>query len=343
MIKDIEIVDLRYNPLDMISVESLLKKLINIPSISGSEDNLANYIFDLLEQNNFKVQKNWIDKKRFNIIAQIGNPKIYLSAHMDTVSPFIKFSEDYKYIYGRGSCDTKASIASMVIAGINAKNKGLNNFGLIFTNGEENNFDGIKSLIKSKIEIPYIIIGEPTSCRPVNGHFGILNIKIIANGKAAHTSNPKKGINAINLLIKAIEKINQLPIHLDTPVSLVQINGGVADNIVPETANAIFGLRPSPNDKNNYQKIFNSTLKQENIKIEVLMDVPPVNFSIPKELDFLGKGQTVKYFTELSFCKNGIVLGPGDIKYAHGPNEKILKSELPKAVKIYQKILKKYC
>jgi len=327
----------------MILVETLLKDLINTSSISGNEININNYIFDLLQQNGFKVQKNWVDKKRFNIIATVGEPKIYLSAHMDTVSPFIKFSEDKKYIYGRGSCDTKSSIASMVMAGINAKNKGLSNFGLIFTVGEETNFDGIKTLIKSKIKIPFIIIGEPTSCRPINGHFGILNIKITAHGKAAHTSNPKKGINAIDLLIKAIEKINQIPIHFETPISLVTIDGGVADNIVPETANAIFGLRPSPNDKKNYLKIFSSAINQKNIKTEILINVPPVNFSIPKELDFLGKGQTVKYFTELSFCKNGLVLGPGDIKYAHGPNEKILKTELSKAVGIYEKILKKYC
>jgi len=326
----------------MISVESLLKDLINFPSISGSEDAIANYILGLLKQNNFKVQKNWVDKKRFNIIAQVGTPKIYLSAHMDTVSPFIKFSEDKKYIYGRGSCDTKASVASMIVAGINSKNNGINNFGLIFTNGEETNFDGIKSLIKSKMEIPFIVIGEPTSCCPINGHFGILNIKITSHGKAAHTSNPQNGVNAIDLLIKAVEKINKVPVHPETPISLVQIDGGVADNIIPETANAIFGLRPSPNDKNNYQKIFNSAINQKNVKTEVLINVPPINFSIPKELDFLGQGQTVKYFTELSFCNNGIVLGPGDIKYAHGPDEKILKSELSKAVDIYVQILKKY-
>ena len=286
-----------------------------------------------------KFKKIGVDKKRFNIIASIGNPKIYLSAHMDTVSPFIKFSQDSKYIYGCGSCDTKASIATMIISGIKAKNNGINNFGLIFTNGEENNFDGIKSLIKSKIKIPFIVIGEPTSCLPINGHFGILNIKVTATGKAAHTSDPKKGINAINLLIKAIEKINQISINSETPFSLVQIDGGSADNIVPSSASAVFGFRPSPNDKNNYQKIFNSVINQKNIKTEILITVPSVNFPIPKELEFLGKGQTVKYFTELSFCQNGIVLGPGNIKYAHGPDEKILKSELSKAVDIYCQIL----
>lgn len=324
----------------MISVKNLLKELINIPSLSGNETAVANYIFNLLQENNFKVKKNWIDKKRFNIIVQIGQPKIYLSAHMDTVSPFIKFSEDEKYIYGRGSCDTKASIASMIIAGINAKNEGINNFGLIFTNGEETNFDGIKSLINSGIEIPFIVVGEPSSCQPINGHFGILNIKITATGKAAHTSNPQKGINAIDLLIKAIEKINQISIHPETPFSLVKINGGIADNIVPETASAIFGFRPSPNDKTNYLDLFNSVLDSKNLKTEVLISVPSIYHPIPKELVFLGAGQTVKYFTELSFCNNGIVLGPGDIQHAHGSDEKILKSELSKVINTYVQILK---
>ncbi|MCW1949091.1 MAG: M20/M25/M40 family metallo-hydrolase [Candidatus Shapirobacteria bacterium] len=327
----------------MILTEDLLKDLISIPSTSGNEIAVAEYIFHFLQQNNFTVEKNWIDEKRFNIIAKVGQPKIYLSAHMDTVSPFIKFSQDQEYIYGRGSCDTKASIASMLIAGINAKNQGLNNFGLIFTNGEESNFDGIKALIKSKTNIPYIIIGEPTSCCPINGHFGILNIKVTATGKAAHTSNPQKGVNAIDLLTDSIIKIKTISFHPETPVSLVKIDGGIADNIVPDTASAVFGLRPSPNDKNDYQKLFNSAINHQNIKIETLIAVPPINFPIPKELNFLGQGQTVKYFTELSFCQNGLVLGPGDIKYAHGPDEKLPKSELSKAVGIYQKIIQKYC
>lgn len=327
----------------MISVESLLKKIMDIPSISGNEDTIANYIFDLLQKNHFEVQKNWVDKKRFNVIASIGKPKIYLSAHMDTVSPFISFREDKKYIYGRGSCDTKGSIASMLVAGINAKKEGLNNFGLIFTNGEESNFDGIKTLTQSDIDLPYIIIGEPTSCLPVNGHFGILNIKVTATGKAAHSSRPNKGINAINLLITAIQKIQQISIHPETIINLVKINGGTADNIIPDAASAIFGLRLSPKDKNNYLKIFKSTLNNKNIKIEILMSVSSVHFSPPKYLNFLGKVKTEKYFTELSFCKNGIVFGPGDAKLAHSPGEKILKSELSKAVGIYKKILKESC
>jgi acetylornithine deacetylase/succinyl-diaminopimelate desuccinylase-like protein len=44
----------------------------------------------------------------------------------------------------------------------------------------------------------------------------------------------------------------------------------------------------------------------------------------------------------LSFYKKGVVLGPGDIQYAHGKEEKIEKKELSKAVSIYTKILKNF-
>jgi acetylornithine deacetylase len=327
----------------MISVEELLKKLITIPSVSGGEIEVGDYLFNLLQKQNFQVKKQFVDQNRFNLVANFGNPKVYFSAHMDTVAPFIDFNEDDNYIYGRGSCDTKASIASMIITAIKAKNNGMNNFGLTFTVGEETNFDGIKSLIKSNINIPFIVIGEPTSCNLVNGHYGILNIKLTSLGKAAHTSQPKKGINAIDLLIDAIRKIKSVSINPETPISLVKIEGGLADNIVPQNASAVYGLRPSPGDLNNYYDLFKSKLSQEkNIKIESLINVPPIHFTVPKELSFIGKGQTVKYFTELSFCPNGAVLGPGDIQFAHSPDERILKTELSKAVDIYYQILKNY-
>ncbi len=327
----------------MISVEELLKNLINIPSVSGNESSIGDYIFDLLKEKNFQVKKQFVDQNRFNLIVSFGNPKIYFSAHMDTVAPFFGFSEDTDYIYGRGSCDTKSSIASIIITAIKAKDSGFNDFGLIFTVGEENNFDGIKSLINSGLKIPFIVVGEPTSCSLVNGHYGILNIKLTAQGKSAHTSQPQKGINAIELLINAIKKIKSISIHSETPISLVKIEGGSADNIVPQNATAIFGLRPSPNDSNNYYDLFKSKLNQEkNIKIESLINVSPVHFNTPKEFYFIGEGQTVKYFTELSFCPNGVVLGPGDIQFAHSRDERILKSELSKAVDIYYQILKNY-
>lgn len=320
--------------------KTLLKELINIESISGNEIEIGNYIFDFLDKEGFNPEKKFVDKKRFNIVAKLGNPKIYLAAHMDTVMPYIKYSEDKTYIYGRGSCDTKASIATMITSAIEAKKQGVNNFGLIFTVGEETTLDGAKAIAKSKLKIPFVIVGEPTSLEIVNGHFGILIIDITAKGKAAHSSRPEKGINAIDKLISAISLIKAMPIYPDTLMSLVQINGGIADNIIPTEARAIFSFRISPNDTNNYfEKIKSITKSLVNVKAQ---EIRAIHCKVPGQLSFIKNIRTVKYLTELSFYKKGVVIGPGDIQYAHGLNEKISIAELSEAVKIYTKILENF-
>lgn len=322
-------------------VEKLLKDLISIPSISGNEKNLGEFIIKYLNDCGFSTTKYPVSEDRFNVVATCGEPKVYLSAHMDTVSPMIDYSENDTHIFGRGSCDTKASIASMLMAASNAKEEDVSNFGLIFTVGEEVDFAGVKSLMTSDLHIPFIVVGEPTSLEIVNGHYGILIIKVTSHGKAAHSSKPEMGINAIDLLIEEIAKIKSIPIFPETLMSVVIINGGVADNIIPDNASTIFSFRISPHDATNYFEKMKSIVSAET-EVTLVQEAPSVFCDIPRELSFIKTIKTVKYMTELSFYKNGVVLGPGDIKYAHGPDERLPKDELSKAVEIYNQILKNY-
>ncbi|MGD0523195.1 MAG: M20/M25/M40 family metallo-hydrolase, partial [Candidatus Microgenomates bacterium] len=113
----------------MTEIEKLLKDLILIPSPSGSEKVIGEFIFNLLEKQGFEVNKCPVSKDRFNVVAKLGEPKVYLAAHMDTVNPILDYRETKSHIYGRGSCDTKASVAGMITAAITAKNEGYHNFG----------------------------------------------------------------------------------------------------------------------------------------------------------------------------------------------------------------------
>ncbi len=325
----------------MTEVEQLLKDLILIPSPSGGEKVIGEFIFNLLEKQGFKVEKCPVSEGRFNVVARFGEPKVYLSAHMDTVNPILDYRETKTHIYGRGACDTKASIAAMITAAVAAKNKGCNNFGLIFTVGEEVDFAGAKALMKSKLKIPFVVVSEPTSLAIVNGHFGILIIKVTAKGKAAHSSRPELGINAVDLLLELIGKVKRMPINSETLMSLVQINGGLADNIIPDTASAVISFRISLDDQTDYAKNI-ELLSPDNIKVEIVQQVESVYCKVPPQLAFVKTIKTVKYMTELSFYKNGVVLGPGDIQYAHGVEEWLDRSELPKAVGIYRKVLENF-
>ncbi|HUD44677.1 MAG TPA: M20/M25/M40 family metallo-hydrolase [Patescibacteria group bacterium] len=322
--------------------ETLLKQLMSIPSISGNEAEVGEFLLSLLKKERFNVTKQAVDEKRFNVIAKLDDPKIYLQAHMDTVPPFIPYSSDDTYIYGRGACDTKSSIATMITAAIRAKQQGYTNFGLIFTTAEETDFDGAKQLIKEKTNIPFVIVGEPTSLDIVNEHFGLNIFTITVKGKSAHSSKPEEGENAIDILLQIIGDINKIKVYPETLMSLVQINGGVADNIIPGNAEATFSMRISPKDKQNYNTMVKKLLPK-NSKIEVSHNIDSAYSDVPKQLSFIQTRRVVKYFTELSFLKNGVIIGPGDILFAHGPNEKIKRSELPKAVKVYNQIIENFC
>lgn len=326
----------------MTDTEDLLKKLISIPSPTGSESEICKFVFNLLSKEGFKVIKYQVGNKRFNIIANLGNqPKVFLQAHLDTVPGIIEFRADDETIYGRGACDTKGSIASMISAAIVCKKQGYKNFGLIFTVGEETDFDGARNILKSGVEIPFVIVGEPSSLEIVNEHFGILVVKITAKGKAAHSSKPDEGINAIDLLLEVIKRVKSLKIHPNTLMSLVLINGGVADNVIPGLAEAIFSFRISPDDKNDYTSQIKA-FSTENISVEETLKLNSVHTDLPKELSFIKERKTVKYSTELSFFQKGVVIGPGDIKYAHGPSEQLSKIELKKAVEVYSKIIENF-
>lgn len=326
----------------MQDASELLRKLVKIPSISDDEKKVSDFVSELLNKEGFNVKKYPINNDRYNIVATLApNPNIYLQAHLDTVPPFIELTEDEENFYGRGTCDTKGSTAAMITAGLGAKENGINNFGLIFTVGEETTLDGAEHLVNSGFNVPFVVVGEPSSLEIVNAHFGLLVIEIEVNGKAAHSSRPEEGINSLDLLIEYIQKIKSIEIHPDTLMSLVKINGGEADNIIPARAHATFSFRLAPGDKKNYFKEF-SDLKTEKIKLKRINDFASVHTDVPKELDFIKVRRQVKYFTELSIFQKGVIIGPGDIKYAHGADEQLSKQELEKAIEIYMNIIENF-
>lgn len=318
----------------MTKATELLRELLKIPSPSGEERQMGIFLAERLKQN-FRVKLQKVGS-RFNILAAKGKPKIILAAHLDTVPGKLKLREDKKYIYGRGACDTKASIASMVVAAERAVCLGINNFGLLFDVSEETDFKGIKQAVKS-VKPEFVIIGEPTQLKFVTGQKGLLGFKVIARGKTAHGSTPERGKNAIGILLKELEKMQAIKLSKGTTINIGKIQGGRQMNVVPDYAEATIEIRTMPKDSNLFAKI----------KAVVKGATPLYDFK-PKKLDnrelasLFKKGITVPYFTEMYFWENAIVIGPGDPAYAHSENEKVRIMEVEKAVNIYLRLLKNY-
>jgi acetylornithine deacetylase len=325
------------------TVTQLLKKLIDIPSVTGNEAAIGNFLSDYLADQNFQVTRIPVDGSRFNVLAQTGQPRIMLQAHMDVVPPHLAATEDDTYIYGRGACDTKGSIACMIMAAQQAQSQGLTDFGLLFTVDEEVGFAGAKkaqSLVK-KLGA-FLVVGEPTKLQPITGHYGISVFSLVCTGKAAHSSEPQLGKNAIDQLVSLLHgPIKNLRLNAKTLMSVVRISGGVADNVIPDKAEALLSFRVAPGDQTDYaQKV--QDLVGDQAQVDKVQNLAPVASKLPPALSFLGAEGQVKYCTELSFFKTGVVFGPGDIADAHTPNEKVKKSDLQLAVETYERILSSY-
>ena len=148
-------------------------------------------------------------KKQGNICLIMSikeNCKIGFLGHTDTVQSGsdwtynpLEMTEIYNKLYGLGTCDMKGGIAAILKAVLDTDwNKLSYGIKLFFTYDEEIGFEGIKEINSLSIEMPEnMIIGEPTNNEIMNGSKGLLELQIEFDGKSAHSSNPEKGVNAI--------------------------------------------------------------------------------------------------------------------------------------------------
>lgn len=261
----------------------------------------------------------------------------------------------------------KGGIASMLAAvneiDLSKLNRGLE---LIFTYDEEKTFNGIKNVIKKReILADCILIGEPTSLKPVIATKGALVFKINFIGKEAHSSDPENGINAIEMassfimeMKKYFKKLKKDNDYVFNPsfatLNVGMINGGDAINKVPSSCLLEFEFRIINNKQSNkIRKDIVKLIKKNRLKAEIeagfcLPVVKNQNKEFAAVVEEIAKKKAigVNYATEGSFLpgqNDFIILGPGSIRSAHRANENTSKSSLYKAVRIYKELINKFC
>ena len=114
------------------NVFELTRALVDIESITDNEAQVGSFLHDHLAKmaarTGGRVERMQVEGGRFNVLACWGNPVVTLSTHMDTVPPFFPSREDAEFIWGRGSCDAKGIIASMIGGGGKAAGRGREKF-----------------------------------------------------------------------------------------------------------------------------------------------------------------------------------------------------------------------
>ena len=321
----------------------LTRELIDIPSVTGDEAAVGDFLAQHLEGCGYRVERQELVEGRFNVIATTeGAPRVVFSTHMDTVPPFIASSEDDEFIHGRGSCDAKGIIAAQIFAAERLRAEGVNDIGLLFTVDEELGSEGARVANNHPLarECRYLINGEPTDSRLATGTKGSVRVVITTEGRAAHSAYPEAGESAIEKLLDILQNIRAVEWPEDsffgtTTCNIGVLNGGTRPNVVPDKARAELQFRLGIDIEQVKKVLEDAAGGRGRIEYETAHD--PVRLhSVP------GFEQcVVRFTTDIPYLSNwgqALLLGPGSILDAHTDHERISKRELQDAVEIYVKL-----
>jgi acetylornithine deacetylase len=325
----------------------LTRALVDIDSVTPHEEQVGVYLFEYLsrlaERTRGRVERMEVEPHRFNVLATWDQPVVTLSTHIDTVPPFFASREDGEWIWGRGACDTKGIIASMIHAVEALLAEGLRGIALLFVVGEERNSAGAYVAASQKRGSRYIINGEPTENKLAVGCKGALRYEITARGRMAHSAYPHLGESAIEKLLDALDRVRRIKLPEDPLLGISTLNigtiqGGRAPNVIPDHAVAEVFIRLV--DSGDTSRVAIAQAVEGFAEAKEVLCIPALQLGA---LDGF-EGTVVSFTTDIPAFGDSwgrpFLLGPGTIHLAHTDQERIRKADILEAIEIYKKLVR---
>jgi acetylornithine deacetylase len=268
---------------------------------------------------------------------------------------------------GRGACEQKGALAGMICAAaIVARAKLLLRAPLILAvsmAGETGRHDAAKFILQNDaIGARAAIVGLGTSNRICLGNKGRVDVEIVVHGKAAHSSMPEKGVNAVDGFRRVMERLDQLPLGLghsdlgSATLTLTQVRSGPdISHTIPDVCRAVLDRRLLPGEDPDaaFRDIQNALKDVAGWSIEVMRGASMYPSEVAKDCalaaatasasrELTGREAELLYSPaalDAGFLnRNGIetiMFGPGDLRFAHTDEEAVSLQEVRDAAKIY--------
>jgi succinyl-diaminopimelate desuccinylase len=237
----------------------LTAQLVDIPSVSGSEEPLASAVERALAALPHLVVRR--DGNAVVARTEFGRPeRVLLAGHLDTVPVYGNLPSrlDDGLLYGCGSCDMKAGVAVQLLLAARLTSAA-RDVTYVFYDCEEVEAErnGLLRLSRTSPDLlaaDFAVLLEPTGTVVEGGCQGTLRADVIARGERAHSARAWLGRNAIHAAGGILDvlrsyrprqpEVDGLAYH--EGLNAVGISGGVAGNVIPDECVVSVNYRFAP-------------------------------------------------------------------------------------------------
>lgn len=338
----------------MMNPADLLRKIVSIPSFSGREAAVADFVQGYLEEERLAVRR--IGN---NLLARVpcgrgGAPTLMLNSHLDTVRPAAGYTfdpfdppRDGEVVRGLGSNDAGGAVVAMVAAALHFHRVGGLEYDLLLLLSAEEEVSGaggISLALRHAGRIDCAVIGEPTRMMAAVAERGLLVLDGLAEGVGGHAARGE-GVNAIYRALDDIAVLRGFrfgrtsPLMGDVKLTVTQIEAGTQHNVVPDRCRFVVDIRPNDRYSNReildmLQAAVHSRLTPRTLANRCSR-TPPGH---PLEVCAAGLGvETYVSPTTSDWVRLGdipaVKMGPGDSARSHAPDEYITVAELEAGVR----------
>ena len=355
-------------------VASLTEDLVNIPSVSGNEQAIADVVEQALRD------CSWLSVTRISntVVAQTNlgrENRVILAGHLDTVPAADNTtavrrsagehlptgtSVTQDVIFGLGSCDMKGGVAVALWLATHLEAP-KHDVTYVFyeceeVDGSRNGLTLVTASNPGLLSADVAVLLEPSNAVIEAGCQGTLRLRISTSGTRAHSARSWLGANAIHALQPALAILEQYEparvvvdgLEYREGLNAVKVSGGVASNVIPDSAALEINYRYAPSvsaeeAEHRMHELF------AGFTVEILENAPGAlpGLSNPalQELVTLVNGNVAPKFgwTDVArFSALGIPainLGPGDPNLAHSKDEHVAISDLENCHHILQQWL----
>lgn len=344
----------------------LLKELVAIPSVSGTEEGIARFLAETAGRAGLGVVR---DDASVTMLVDSGRPGPTLAflSHLDVVPPGEGWTRDPftptvegSRLYGRGSGDAKASVAAMTLAAadvIGALGRG--RLLVIMGYGEETRNSTMGRAVERAGRVDAAVVGEPTNLSAAVAQRGLMMADLIGRGDQRHAGYAgDDGVftNAITVLARDLARLDGLvderthPILGVTTVTPTMLTAGVSRNVTPPAARAVLDIRSTPAWP--HDELAQALAARLECELVITSDrlVPCETPAVSPLLDAIRRVRpSIESFgsptcSDWVFVRHAdsIKCGPGTSRRSHTPDEYVDLPEVTAARSFYAAVAKEY-